>query len=289
MYLLTITIAVAFGALSLGPRLGVRLKLEPRTPQGSGEVAEPVKSAEEAINAGRIEEARAWLKRALSIEPKDAPANLLMAVVCEKSEQHDDALKFVARALKKNRDHAEAHYLRAVLQSNRFQSDEALREVETAVSLGEQEPGAFELRGDLQLSRGEFESAADSFREAVGRYGTGVPAQLREKLSAVESSLSIRSQKDANHKMPSPLTYARPKYTHQALQKGLEGIVRLLALVDESGSVVRTIRFSTIGYGLDEEAVKAAFGLRFSPAMVDGKAVSAWVPLMIEFRVKAMN
>ena len=43
---------------------------------------------------------------------------------------------------------------------------------------------------------------------------------------------------------------------------------------DASGKVTHLIVIKPLGYGLDEEAVKAAKAIRFEPFMRDGKPVS---------------
>lgn len=60
----------------------------------------------------------------------------------------------------------------------------------------------------------------------------------------------------------------------------------MAVLVDEQGRVASVLIFSRLGYGLDDEAVKAAQTLRFSPATREGKSVSFWSPLVVEFNLR---
>ncbi len=44
------------------------------------------------------------------------------------------------------------------------------------------------------------------------------------------------------------------KYPQQALEKGIEGVVRIRYTIDKNGNVVKTKVISKLGYGCDEEA-----------------------------------
>ena len=64
-----------------------------------------------------------------------------------------------------------------------------------------------------------------------------------------------------------------PKYTMQARQAEIEGVVRVEVTVDETGRVVSARVLSGLGYGLDESALDAAKQLVFEPALRCGKPV----------------
>lgn len=64
-----------------------------------------------------------------------------------------------------------------------------------------------------------------------------------------------------------------PKYTMEARQAEIEGVVRIEVTVDETGHVLRARVLSGLGYGLDESALQAARQMTFSPATQCGKPV----------------
>ncbi len=74
-----------------------------------------------------------------------------------------------------------------------------------------------------------------------------------------------------------------PKYTMQARQAEIEGVVRVEVTVDESGHVVNARVVSGLGYGLDESALAAARATTFDPATRCGKAVIGTVILPFRF------
>jgi TonB family protein len=82
--------------------------------------------------------------------------------------------------------------------------------------------------------------------------------------------------------------YAAPSYPRSARERGLEGLVRIEVDVQADGSVgeVRIVASSGV-VAFDEAAVTAVRGWRFSPATVDGVAVSSRLTLPpIRFRLE---
>lgn len=64
--------------------------------------------------------------------------------------------------------------------------------------------------------------------------------------------------------------YEPPVYPPEAFEQGREAQVRLAITVDETGAVTAAEVVEPVGHGFDEAAEKAALGLRFQPATVDG-------------------
>ena len=96
------------------------------------------------------------------------------------------------------------------------------------------------------------------------------PAPLPQKPSVVP--VAIREK-------PSPL------YTREARELGVEGEVLLQVVFTSSGcvQVLRVVR--GLGHGLDEAAVRAAEGIRFSPAQRGGQAVDITATVHIVFQL----
>jgi protein TonB len=63
------------------------------------------------------------------------------------------------------------------------------------------------------------------------------------------------------------------KYTKDARQAEIEGLVRVEVTVDESGRVIAARLLNGLGYGLDEAAMDAAKKCVFEPATLCGKPV----------------
>ena len=82
------------------------------------------------------------------------------------------------------------------------------------------------------------------------------------------------------------LNQPRPSYTEEARKGGVEGVVRMLVLIDEQG-YVKMIRVPRgLPKGLTYQAVDSARQLRFKPATMDGKPIVSATRLEIEFRLR---
>jgi TonB family protein len=84
---------------------------------------------------------------------------------------------------------------------------------------------------------------------------------------------------------PEPLNNPRPSYTAQARKNGIQGIVAARVLVGADGAIKRVHIDRGLPDGLNEEAIRAAYQMRFRPAMKDGRPVAFWHSVQIEFHL----
>ncbi len=77
----------------------------------------------------------------------------------------------------------------------------------------------------------------------------------------------------------------RPLYSQEARRLKIEGVVVLEMSfgADGHGRVLRVVR--GLGHGLDENAIRAATGIRFRPAVQQGRPVDTVALVRIEFQV----
>jgi TonB family protein len=85
---------------------------------------------------------------------------------------------------------------------------------------------------------------------------------------------------------PVPLNNPTPQYTERARQNHVEGIIIARVLVIEDGSVQQVRITKGLPDGLDEQAIRAAYALRFRPALKNGQPVKFWQAVQIEFRLR---
>lgn len=85
---------------------------------------------------------------------------------------------------------------------------------------------------------------------------------------------------------PVALNRPRPNYTEEARKNKIEGIVYTNVLIGADGSVKQVRIRSGLPNGLNEEAIRAAYQLRFKPAQKNGQPVSVWMPVKIEFSIR---
>ncbi len=66
----------------------------------------------------------------------------------------------------------------------------------------------------------------------------------------------------------------RAEYTTSARQAGVSGTIQLLVGFSEGGKAKYVLVLDGLGFGLDEQAIKAVKGIEFEPATKDGKPIS---------------
>jgi TonB family protein len=85
---------------------------------------------------------------------------------------------------------------------------------------------------------------------------------------------------------PILLNNPQPRYTEEARKNKIQGTVLVRVLIGTDGAVKRVVVVRPLPDGLDEQAIQAAYQLRFKPAMKSGQPVSFWKPVAIEFNLR---
>jgi TonB family protein len=88
--------------------------------------------------------------------------------------------------------------------------------------------------------------------------------------------------------LPVVVAEYKPSYTREAMQQGIQGSVWMDIVVSETGDVtdVKVSKSLDAEYGLDNEAVAAAYRWKFKPGMKDGKPVRVGVVVEMTFTLK---
>jgi TonB family protein len=150
-----------------------------------------------------------------------------------------------------------------------------------------------DFNSDLAVFRVVFrqgsEVLADS-KVAVERGGRAVVGGLNGEeapyfflvLQPAAKALFVKG--DVQH--PRKIDSVPPQYTEVARKEGLQGIVILLALINESGVVEEIEVVKDLPLGLTEEAIKALEQWTFEPATLDGEPVAVYYNLTFNFRLQ---
>ncbi|HKA18492.1 MAG TPA: energy transducer TonB [Blastocatellia bacterium] len=85
---------------------------------------------------------------------------------------------------------------------------------------------------------------------------------------------------------PVLLNQPQPLYTEQARTNKVQGVVRVKVLVDANGSVKEVVVVRGLPDGLNEQAIRAAYQMRFRPAVKNGQPVSYWLNVEVEFNLR---
>lgn len=75
-----------------------------------------------------------------------------------------------------------------------------------------------------------------------------------------------------------------PNYTKLARSNRISGVVKIAVVFAADGHVKYTLLLNQLGFGLDEEAVRAAMGIKFVPQMKDGKPITVVKTVEYAFR-----
>lgn len=119
--------------------------------------------------------------------------------------------------------------------------------------------------------------------EAIGTEIGGLPMGITESYPVADSQRHVATSVDTR---PILLNHPEPKYTEAARKNKIQGVVIARALVESDGTVKQIRITSGLPDGLNEEAVKAIYLLRYKPAMKNGQPVSFWTYVEIEFNLK---
>jgi TonB family protein len=76
-----------------------------------------------------------------------------------------------------------------------------------------------------------------------------------------------------------------PSYSESAKRAGLQGDVLMALTIDENGTPRDALILSSLGQGLDEQAVSCVSRWRFKPATKDGRPVKFRATIEISFRI----
>jgi len=85
---------------------------------------------------------------------------------------------------------------------------------------------------------------------------------------------------------PVQLNSARPNYTEEARKNKIQGVVVARILIGADGSVKQVRVTRGLPDGLNEEAIRAAYQLRFKPATKGGRPVPIWKSLSVDFNLR---
>ena len=85
---------------------------------------------------------------------------------------------------------------------------------------------------------------------------------------------------------PVKISAPQPQYTEEARRARVQGVVILQAIVDCRGHVTNITVLQGLPMGLTEAAIDAISRWRFEPARLDGRPVSVYYNLTVNFRLQ---
>jgi len=248
-----------------------------------------LQKARELFQSKKYGAASSEAKRAIKIKKELAPAYVLLGMIHHREGKTAEALRDVKESLKYDPNSVDAHYLYGILKFEERKFSEAHDEAVFVISHGGRFPNAYTFLAQTHMATNRYFEALNAFEEAL-RLTPATDdnaARLSEQLQALKGWIeTTEMRRDPSYVKPKLLNLPMPSYTEQARSAKIQGSVQAGVLVNEEGRVISVIIFLPLGFGLDEEAVKAARRLRFTPAMKNGQPARFWQRIEIEFNLR---
>ena len=131
--------------------------------------------------------------------------------------------------------------------------------------------------GERPRERSSHPNAAPRQVREIGEGDAERDLLARARMLALENPV-VRSQELVIDRL------VRPEYPDEARDRGIEGVVELLALVDTTGAVRQVqIVGGTREPLLEAAAARAALACRYRPYRVDERATTVWAAFRIAF------
>jgi TonB family protein len=259
------------------------------------------------IKLGKLKDAEKTLDKSLELNPNQPNARKGLAYVYLLRDKLKDSVRQIAVLKAAGALDAESYYIFGWANLRLGNSDDALESAEQAVRLEPKMANAYLLKAHAMMNR---RGSRQDYAEIAARYGSAADNIGKYILLSVNSSdrpfwrgqeetlrtfaayyaekeknKNAATATDANVTPLKILAKPRASYTDRARQAGVSGIIRLLVAFSETGKVTGVLVLTSLGYGLDEEAVKAARGIQFEPEKRGGTAVMTVKPVEYSFTI----
>lgn len=248
-----------------------------------------VQKAWEALRKENYRKAKDEAKRALSLDKETPEAYLLLGMIHRREGKWGDALRYIKEALKHKPDYSDAHYILGLLYFQKNDFARAREEANYVISQGSHLPNIYVLLAQADLASRKYPDALSAFEAALRLTPASHEdaAKLQAQIEALKGWIESTARRlDPSYVQPKLLNSPQPEYTDEARAAKIQGTVRLAVLVSETGKVASTLVFLGLGFGLDEQALKAVRKLKFKSATKDGASVPLWVMVEVEFNLR---
>ncbi len=230
------------------------------------------------LQSGKSDKAQSESNKAIEINPKIALAYYVRGVANVYESDYNEALRDADRVIEINPDYSAAYILK---------SDALLYQFSNRVGSGAKPIDKIDL---LQRARDVLETCLKNCRN---NSQIGLQKERLDTLTVFHNYFS--KNRDAllaviaenptaatiSQTPPDPsvtplkiLTKPQPRYTDKARQELITGTITLAILFSESGRITQAIVLKGLGGGLNEAALRAAYGITFEPSKKDGKPLS---------------
>lgn len=251
-------------------------------------------------------------KKAVELNGQDSKTRTGLAYAYLIKNNLREAQEEAQQALKLNNKNSEAHYILGVISFRNGSFNFAYERAKKAIETNPKLAAAYELKAESLVSSfsqqaGTVVKSQNARKELLKEAITDLEKYLtlspngketefqREYLQSLkffaeyydapENNLPVTldagEQTKTNTTPIEILSKPLANYTDRARQANVSGTIRLLVGFSASGKVENILIIKALSHGLNEQAIKAARGIKFKPATRDGKPIS--VVKMVEY------
>lgn len=192
-----------------------------------------------------------------------------------------------ATELSKRPDY-ELHYLLGLVKLRQEDARSAILEARAAVALKPSSAPAHRLLSDAYLMKKDYKQAEKALARCLRNVRDQAEARdLKERIGIIKSLGKARPEESIQKPVTPPRIHKipQPNYTDEARRYRVEGEISVETLFGGNGAVLRALVTRGLGFGLDEEALKAAQAIEFKPGEIDGQPASMWAGVKILFAI----
>lgn len=268
---------------------------------------------------GEVKDSRKAFEKAVKLRPNFAGAHVGLAYALLLSRKSREAEREAIRAIGLDGRNVEAMYIVGTARLQAGNSKSALEEAEAALKVNPQYAPAYFLKSqallgavsDLPFISGDeppdsrsartkqqnqrLREAADNLERFLRLSPNASNAALwREQLDtlrvhsssvdATAGQYTVFNSTEVSRRA-TLLSKPEPSFPESARRNDISGTVKLRLVLAADGTIRNVLVLRSLSHGLTEAAVNAARGIRFSPAIKDGRPVSQIAVIEYSFNI----
>jgi TonB family protein len=258
------------------------------------------------IKLGKFKDAEKTLGKSLALNPDQPVVRKALAYVYLLRGKPEDSIRQIDALRAAAPIDAEAFYILGLANLRLGNTDLGLENADQAVRLNPKYANAYLLKAQVLMDT--WDDSKKDYAALAKKYGSS-PENINKfiQLSAeTPDALFWRGQQEnlkvfadyfaekeknknsANADIVTPIKVLKKpgaNYSDRALQAGVQGTIRLLVAFPENGKVSNILVLTSLGYGLDEEVIKAARKIKYEPQKRNGKPVMTIKPVEYIFSI----
>lgn len=266
------------------------------------------------LNQNKTKEARKALEKAVKLEPQSSVFHSNLAYVYLMERKTNKAQNEIQTALRIDPQNANAYYIRGTAYLWEGKYETAVADADKAISVNSQFAAPYVLKSDgLLYSFGKewredtakpienleiLTQAMQALDACLQKCAKNADLQVAvERMDTVKTFYEhFKKKKDAPNGQIAPtaaanvtplkiLSKPRASYTDSARRAGQQGTITLAVVFSADAKIKHILLLKGLGYGLDQQALKAARNIAFEPQIENGKPVSVVKMVQYSFAI----